>query len=100
MVPHLQDPRWKAREPVCLQRRMQEQEYAEEIIRECSDAWDRLIAGKQARGEISLANVTNSASPDRVDQSALSKVPAGQNLAPAPIDGTVDKWFFISGAAV
>ncbi|KIV90064.1 inorganic pyrophosphatase, variant [Exophiala mesophila] len=74
--------------------------YAEEIIRECSDAWERLITGKQSRGDISLANVTNSASPDRVDQSALSKVPAGQNLAPAPIDGTVDKWFFISGAAV
>lgn len=46
------------------------------------------------------ANVTNSNSPDLVDQSALSKIPPGENLPPAPIDGSVDKWFFISGAAV
>ncbi|KIW23131.1 inorganic pyrophosphatase, variant [Cladophialophora immunda] len=74
--------------------------YAEEIIRECSDAWERLITGKQQRGDISLANVTNTSSPDRVDPSQLSKIPPGQNIPPAPIDGTVDKWFFISGAAV
>jgi inorganic pyrophosphatase len=74
--------------------------YAEEIIRECSDAWERLIAGKQQRGEISLANVTNSGSPDRVDGSQLKVIPRGTNEAPAPIDGSVDKWFFISGAAV
>jgi inorganic pyrophosphatase len=74
--------------------------YAEEIIRECSDAWERLITGKQQRGDINLANVTNQSSPDRVDPSQLSKIPPGQNIAPAPIDGTVDKWFFISGAAV
>ncbi|KIV85396.1 inorganic pyrophosphatase [Exophiala sideris] len=72
--------------------------YAEEIIRECSDAWERLVTGKQQRGDINLANVTNPASPDRVDQSQLSKVPQGQNIPPAPIDGSVDKWFFISGA--
>ncbi|KIX02894.1 inorganic pyrophosphatase [Rhinocladiella mackenziei CBS 650.93] len=74
--------------------------YAEEIIRECSDAWERLITGKQQRGDISLANVTNLSSPDRVDPSQLAKIPPGQNLPPAPIDGSVDKWFFISGAAV
>ncbi|KIW48416.1 inorganic pyrophosphatase, variant [Exophiala oligosperma] len=74
--------------------------YAEEIIRECSDAWDRLVTGKQQPGGINLANVTNQASPDRVDASQLSRVPPGQDLPPAPIDGSVDKWFFISGAAV
>lgn len=74
--------------------------YAEEIIRECSDAWERLITGKQQRGDLSLANVTNQSSPDRVDQGSLSKIPRGDNSPPAPIDGTVDKWFFISGAAV
>lgn len=46
------------------------------------------------------ANLTNSNSADVVDKSALSKIPAGENLPPAPIDGSVDKWFFISGAAV
>lgn len=46
------------------------------------------------------ANVTNENSPDLVDQSQVSKIPQGENLPPAPIDGSVDKWFFISGAAV
>jgi inorganic pyrophosphatase len=46
------------------------------------------------------SNLTNSNSKALVDQSALSSIPAGENLPPAPIDGSVDKWFFISGAAV
>jgi inorganic pyrophosphatase len=74
--------------------------YAEEIIHECSDAWERLITGQTKPGDVSLANVTNSNSPDRVDPSQLKNIPRGENMAPAPIDGTVDKWFFISGAAV
>lgn len=74
--------------------------YAEDVIRECSDAWQRLITGKSQPGGISLANLTNDASPARISPSETSKVPADQKLAPAPIDGSVDKWFFISGAAV
>jgi len=74
--------------------------YATEIIRECSDAWERLITGKTQRGDINLANVNNPNSPDRVDQSQLRNIPPGDNQPPAPIDGSVDKWFFISGAAV
>ncbi|KKA25577.1 Inorganic diphosphatase [Rasamsonia emersonii CBS 393.64] len=74
--------------------------YAMEVIRECNDAWERLMTGKTPRGDISLANVTNENSPDRVDQAQLAKIPPGENLPPAPIDGSVDKWFFISGAAV
>lgn len=74
--------------------------YAEEIIHECSDAWERLINGQTKPGDVSLANVTNSQSPDRVDPSQLKNIKRGENLAPAPIDGSVDKWFFISGAAV
>lgn len=70
-----------------------------EIIRECSDAWEKLITGKTQPGGISLANANNEASPDRVDPSTVN-IPAGQDLPPAPIDGSVDKWFFISGAAV
>ncbi|OQD80906.1 hypothetical protein PENANT_c031G00002 [Penicillium antarcticum] len=74
--------------------------YAEDVIRECSDAWEKLISGKAPRGEISLANSQVEGSADRVDQSALASIPRGENLAPAPIDGSIDKWFFISGAAV
>lgn len=46
------------------------------------------------------ANTTNEGSPDRVDQSQLAQIPPGENLPPAPIDPSVDKWFFISGAAM
>jgi len=74
--------------------------YAMEVVRECADAWEKLITGKTQRGDLSLANVTNETSPDRVDQSQALQVPQGENLPPAPIDGSVDKWFFISGAAV
>lgn len=50
--------------------------------------------------ESNSANSTVESSSDRVDQGALASIPKGQDLPPAPIDSTVDKWFFISGAAV
>ncbi|KAE8148660.1 inorganic pyrophosphatase [Aspergillus avenaceus] len=74
--------------------------YALDVIRECADAWEKLIAGKSPRGEISIANVAVENSQDRADPAQLAAIPKGENLPPAPIDGSVDKWFFISGAAV
>ncbi|BCR91255.1 inorganic diphosphatase IPP1 [Aspergillus chevalieri] len=74
--------------------------YALDVIRECADAWEKLVSGKTPKGDISLANSTVESSSDRVDQGALASIPKGQDLPPAPIDSTVDKWFFISGAAV
>ncbi|CAG7925184.1 unnamed protein product [Penicillium olsonii] len=74
--------------------------YAEDVIRECSDAWEKLISGKTAPGGISLANSSIEGSADRADQSKLASIPRHEELAPAPIDGSIDKWFFISGAAV
>lgn len=74
--------------------------YAMEIVRECADAWEKLIAGKSQRGEISLANVAVEQSVNHVDPNQLGIIPKGEHLPPAPIDGSVDKWFFISGAAV
>jgi len=71
--------------------------YAMDIVRECAEAWERLITGKANRGEIALANTTVKNSPDRADASALS-IPHGENKLPAPIDPSIDKWFFISGA--
>lgn len=46
------------------------------------------------------ANTTVEGSSDRADQAKLAGIPKGEDLPPAPIDGSVDKWFFISGAAV
>jgi inorganic pyrophosphatase len=87
--------------------------YAMDIVRECAEAWERLITGKTPRGEVALsvntldklwllltsssANVTVPHSPDRTDPSQLN-IPSGENQAPAPIDPSIDKWFFISGA--
>jgi len=93
--------------------------YAMEVVRECAEAWEKLITGKTPRGEISLyvflctvrmlffllanrcyrTNVTVPHSPDRTDPSKLQIAP-GDNKAPAPIDPSIDKWFFISGASV
>lgn len=71
--------------------------YATDIVRECAEAWERLITGKTPKGDISLTNVSVAHSPDRVDPSTLN-IPAGENQAPAPIDPSIDKWFYISGA--
>lgn len=75
--------------------------YAEEVIRECGDAWERLVKGKAQRGDVNVANTTIQDSPDFVTANeTASRVKKGENLPPAQIDGSVDKWFFISGAAV
>ena len=73
--------------------------YALDIIRECAEAWDKLITGKTDAGGIHTTNVAVSHSPFRVDPSALPQIPPHQNLAPGPIDPSIDKWFYISGAA-
>jgi len=74
--------------------------YAFDVIRETHEAWEKLITGQIDPGQISLTNVTVGNSPHRVDPSGLPVIPAGQDLKPAPIDPSIDKWFFISGAAV
>ena len=74
--------------------------YAMDVVRECAEAWERLITGKVRPGEVSLANGTVAHSADRVDPAALrDKVPRGEEKLPAPIDPSIDKWFFISGAS-
>jgi inorganic pyrophosphatase len=73
--------------------------YAMDVIRECAEAWDRLITGKTARGDISLTNLTVKNSPARITPEQLPAIPQNQELAPGPIDPSIDKWFFISGAA-
>ena len=44
-------------------------------------------------------NLTVKQSPSRVNPDQLPPIPQNENLAPAPIDPSIDKWFFISGAA-
>ena len=41
-------------------------------------------------------NITVANSPYRIDQRSAPRVPPGDNQPPAPIDPSIDKWFFIS----
>ena len=66
--------------------------YAMDIVRECAEAWERLITGKTQPGGISLANATVSHSPDRQSPDKVaSQIPKGENKAPEPIDPSIDK---------
>ncbi|KAH3675847.1 hypothetical protein WICMUC_002493 [Wickerhamomyces mucosus] len=62
--------------------------YAEEVIRETHEAWENLINGKSDKGDISLATINSNV-----------EVPNGENKQDDPIDKSIDKWFFISGAS-
>lgn len=72
--------------------------YAEEVIRECAEAWEKLIKGETAPDGIKLENTTLDGSAS-FSTAAGEAVPAGQDLKDAPIDKSIDKWFFISGAS-
>ncbi|CUS22648.1 LAQU0S06e02784g1_1 [Lachancea quebecensis] len=72
--------------------------YALDVIRECSDAWKNLIQGKSDVKGIELTNTTLSGTPT-YSPSAGSSVVAADQKEDAPVDKSVDKWFFISGSA-
>ncbi|CAR25306.1 inorganic diphosphatase IPP1 [Lachancea thermotolerans CBS 6340] len=72
--------------------------YALDVIRECSDAWKNLIQGKSDVKGIELTNTTLSGT-STYSPSAGSAVAAAEQKEDAPVDKSVDKWFFISGSA-
>ncbi|KAK6536327.1 Inorganic pyrophosphatase [Arthrobotrys megalospora] len=74
--------------------------YANDIIRETHEAWEKLITGQTDPGGISTTNLTNGNSPALTTPDSFPHIPAHQNLPPAPIDPSIDKWFFISGASM
>ncbi|CAG8440683.1 13591_t:CDS:2 [Ambispora gerdemannii] len=79
--------------------------YATEIIHETHEAWRRLIIGnipaKTDKYELSVANLTVDTSPGRItaDDSLYKSIPIDSRQSPAPIDPSIDKWFFISGTS-
>jgi inorganic pyrophosphatase len=79
---------------VAFEGQFKNKSFALKIIDECSEAWDKLINIKTPPEEISLANISNSGSPHRVDTDQ-PKVPKADDLQPRPIPQEVDKWFFI-----
>jgi inorganic pyrophosphatase len=75
--------------------------YAQEIVLECHEAWKKLIKGESPPGEIALQNTTVNESSSKVatTDAAYAAIPAANPLAPAPIDPSIDKSFFISSAS-
>jgi inorganic pyrophosphatase len=80
--------------------------YATEIIHECHEAWRRLAMGeapaKTAAYDLSIKNVTIQNSPGftRTDEAAYTQLPSASPKAPAPVDPSISKWFYISSAQV
>ncbi|GME75191.1 unnamed protein product [Ambrosiozyma monospora] len=75
----------------------QNKKYAEEVIEECATAWKNLVSGNvpDSKG-ISLVNTTLKNSTAFVTDAGI---PEASPKPAAPIDKSVDKWFFISGSA-
>jgi inorganic pyrophosphatase len=96
--------------------------YANEIIHECNEAWKNLMTGS-VKSEISLwvqflisrykyeanskwiihsanVNVAGSAGHISTSDAAYAALPADSRAAPAPIDPSISKSFFISGGAM
>ncbi|KAG7691924.1 hypothetical protein KL930_002836 [Ogataea haglerorum] len=67
--------------------------YAEEVIAECNNAWKKLVAGESTVKDIELTNTTLNNSATTAD----AGIPAADPKPAAPIDKSIDKWFFISG---
>ncbi|CDH55261.1 inorganic pyrophosphatase [Lichtheimia corymbifera JMRC:FSU:9682] len=71
--------------------------YATDVVLETHEAWKGLISGASDKKDISTTNISCEDSADKVDaEHANSNVPAADVQPAAPIDPSVDKWFFIS----
>ncbi|KAG0048741.1 Inorganic pyrophosphatase [Gryganskiella cystojenkinii] len=79
--------------------------YATDIIKETHEAWERLIKNEipaKAEGyDIKVDNVAVEGSPYKAtaDSEVVRSIPAASPKTAAPIDPSVDKWFFISGTS-
>jgi inorganic pyrophosphatase len=96
------------------------QRYATEVIHECNEAWKKLIAGQGDHKNVGIAmyvlapishskplasadvacfcseTTTNKNSPGAIGKEQVdSIVPADSRKAPAPIDPSIAKWFYI-----
>lgn len=74
--------------------------YALEVIHECHEAWHRLITGQANAGDVKIENSTVHGSKNLVSPSdaVITSIPAAAPKPAAPIDPSIDKWFFISSS--
>ncbi|KAL6950962.1 Inorganic pyrophosphatase [Hanseniaspora vineae] len=73
--------------------------YALDVIKECNEAWKKLISGKANAGKIDLTNTTLKDTPTYVASTESLNLAKGGEFKDEPIDKSIDKWFFISGSA-
>jgi inorganic pyrophosphatase len=77
--------------------------YTDDVISECHAAWRRLVDGKvDSKGDgysLVVKNVTVDGSPFLISQGdeEYAKVPKSSPKEAAPLDPTIDKWFYLSG---
>ncbi|TPX51561.1 inorganic diphosphatase [Synchytrium endobioticum] len=75
--------------------------YANQIVQECHEAWEKLISGKipfkTDEYDIKVSNSNVDDSPYKVskDDAVYKGVPVDSRQPPASIDPSIDKWFFI-----
>jgi inorganic pyrophosphatase len=80
--------------------------YATEVIMETHEAWARLInktiPAKCDEYDITVANSSVAASPYMVatDSEEYKAIPKASPKDAHPIDPSVDKWFYLSGASL
>ncbi|KAF8948281.1 Inorganic pyrophosphatase [Haplosporangium gracile] len=79
--------------------------YALDIVKETHETWERLIKGevpsKAETYDIQVSNVSVQGSPYLIsaEDEVVKNIPAAAAKPAAPIDPSVDKWFFISGTS-
>ncbi|KAG9061379.1 Inorganic pyrophosphatase [Linnemannia hyalina] len=79
--------------------------YALDVVKETHEAWERLIKGeipsKTEVYDLQVSNVSVQGSPYLVgaEDEVVKNIPAAAAKPAAPIDPSVDKWFFISGTS-
>ncbi|CAO3697036.1 unnamed protein product [Rhizopus microsporus] len=68
--------------------------YATDVVLETHEAWKQLINGSADKKDIDATNTSVEGSPYKADS---VDIPAASPQPAAPIDPSIDKWFFISG---
>lgn len=85
-------PDGKAENQFAFSGECKNRKYAMDIVRECAEAWEKLITGKSNPGEISLKNTTVNHSQARVGDAGSLGIPRGEDKLPAPIDPSIGEF--------
>ncbi|KAF9947552.1 Inorganic pyrophosphatase [Modicella reniformis] len=89
-------PDGKAENQFAFSGEAKNRDYALGIIKETHEAWERLI--KHSTHDIQLKNATLEGTPNWNKEEA-DRLPGASPKPAAPVDPSVDKWFFISGTS-